>query len=118
MTRPISWIREPKSERGPPCGCGRLEMIVEKRDPFGALLQLLLSLRLESSQCAHASSSNSTGCASAWTRALLDLFDFLSPRNEKLLGSARADYGVLPCGWLPLDVDTFAMDNGGTAGSA
>ncbi len=23
--------------------------------------------------------------------------------------------GVLPCGWLPLDVDTFAMDNGGTA---
>jgi hypothetical protein len=22
---------------------------------------------------------------------------------------------VLPCGWLPLDVDTFAMDNGGTA---
>ncbi|MFY0108241.1 IS1380 family transposase, partial [Acinetobacter baumannii] len=25
------------------------------------------------------------------------------------------DYGVLPCGWLPLDVDTFAMDNGGTA---
>ena len=44
-----------------------------------------------------------------------DLFDFLSPLNEKLLGSARPDYGVLPCGWLPLDVDTFAMDNGGTA---
>ena len=21
---------------------------------------------------------------------------------------------MLPCGWLPLDVDTFAMDNGGT----
>ena len=21
----------------------------------------------------------------------------------------------MPCGWLPLDVDTFAMDNGGTA---
>jgi hypothetical protein len=34
---------------------------------------------------------------------------------ERLLGSQRPDYGVLPCGWLPLDVDTFAMDNGGTA---
>ena len=22
---------------------------------------------------------------------------------------------MLPCGWLPLDIDTFAMDNGGTA---
>ena len=44
-----------------------------------------------------------------------DLFDFLSPLTEKLLGTARPDYGVLPCGWLPLDVDTFAMDNGGTA---
>ena len=44
-----------------------------------------------------------------------DLFDFLSPLSEQLLGSARPDYGVLPCGWLPLDVDTFAMDNGGSA---
>ena len=43
-----------------------------------------------------------------------ELFDFLSALNEKLLGTARPDYGVLPCGWLPLDVDTFAMDNGGT----
>ena len=34
---------------------------------------------------------------------------------EALLGSQRPDYGVLPCGWLPLDMDTFAMDNGGTA---
>jgi Transposase DDE domain group 1 len=34
---------------------------------------------------------------------------------ERLLSSQRPDYGVLPCGWLPLDVDTFAMDNGGTA---
>jgi hypothetical protein len=25
------------------------------------------------------------------------------------------DFGVLPCGYLPLDVDTFAMDNSGTA---
>jgi hypothetical protein len=44
-----------------------------------------------------------------------DLFDFLPPLIEMLLAGARADYGVLPCGWLPLDVDTFAMDNGGTA---
>ena len=44
-----------------------------------------------------------------------DLFDFLSPLTEKLLVTARPDYGVLPCGWLPLDVDTFAMDNGGSA---
>ena len=33
---------------------------------------------------------------------------------ETLLKTARADFGVLPCGWLPLDVDTFAMDNSGT----
>src|SRR5439155_20108205 len=33
----------------------------------------------------------------------------------KLLETARPGYGVLPCGWLALDVDTFAMDNGGTA---
>jgi hypothetical protein len=32
---------------------------------------------------------------------------------ETLLSSARPDYGVLPCGWIPLDIDTFAMDNGG-----
>ena len=44
-----------------------------------------------------------------------DLFDFLSPLSETLLGSARPDYGTLPCGWLPLDIDTFAMDNSGTA---
>jgi hypothetical protein len=25
------------------------------------------------------------------------------------------DFGVLPCGYMPLDVDTFAMDNSGTA---
>jgi Transposase DDE domain group 1 len=25
------------------------------------------------------------------------------------------DFGVLPCGYVPLDVDTFAMDNSGTA---
>jgi hypothetical protein len=48
------------------------------------------------------------------TRAV-ELFDFLPALIEKLLDSARVDYGVLPCGWLPLDVDTFAMNNGGTA---
>ena len=34
---------------------------------------------------------------------------------ETLLQASRADFGVLPCGWLPLDVDTFAMDNSNTA---
>jgi Transposase DDE domain group 1 len=43
------------------------------------------------------------------------LFEFTSPLIETLLTSARPDYGVLPCGWLPLDIDTFAMDNGDTA---
>lgn len=43
-----------------------------------------------------------------------ELFDFLPTLIEKLLDSTRVDYGVLPCGWLPLDIDTFAMDNGGT----
>ena len=44
-----------------------------------------------------------------------ELFDFAAPMIETLLTSQRPDYGVLPCGWLALDVDTFAMDNGGTA---
>ena len=43
-----------------------------------------------------------------------ELFDYTAALIETLLAGARADYGVLPCGWLPLDVDTFAMDNGGT----
>ena len=34
---------------------------------------------------------------------------------ETLLKGHRPDYGMLPCGWLPVDIDTFAMDNGGTA---
>ena len=42
------------------------------------------------------------------------LFEHVPGMIERLLGSQRPDYGVLPCGWLPLDVDTFAMDNGGT----
>ena len=44
-----------------------------------------------------------------------DLFEFTSPLIETLLTRARPDYGVLACGWLPLDIDTFAMDNGDTA---
>lgn len=44
-----------------------------------------------------------------------ELFDFVPPMIETLLASQRPDWGVLPCGWLPLDVDTFAMDNSGTA---
>ena len=44
-----------------------------------------------------------------------DLFDFMPPLIETLLNRARPDYGVLPCGWLALDIDTFAMDNGDTA---
>lgn len=44
-----------------------------------------------------------------------ELFEHVPPMIEALLASARPEYGLLPCGWLPLDVDTFAMDNGGTA---
>ncbi len=43
------------------------------------------------------------------------LFEHIPGINERLLGSQRPDYGVLACGWVPLDVDTFAMNNGGTA---
>ena len=43
------------------------------------------------------------------------LFEFVPAMIQTLLQSQRADYGTLPCGWLALDVDTFAMDNGGTA---
>lgn len=43
------------------------------------------------------------------------MFDFAAPMIESLLAGQRPDYGVLPCGWRPLDVDTFAMDNGNTA---
>lgn len=38
-----------------------------------------------------------------------ELFDFVPPLIETLLSRARPDYGVLPCGWLPLDIDTFSM---------
>ena len=45
----------------------------------------------------------------------VELFDFAPSMIEMLLAGQRPDYGVLPCGWLHLDVDTFAMNNGGTA---
>ena len=44
-----------------------------------------------------------------------EVFEFVAPMIETLLTRERPDYGVLPCGWLPLDEDTFAMDNGRTA---
>ncbi len=44
-----------------------------------------------------------------------EMFEHVPPMIESLLAGQRPDYGVLPCPWLPLDVDTFAMDNGGTA---
>lgn len=37
------------------------------------------------------------------------------PMIETLLTRRAPQFGVLPCGWLPVDIDTFAMDNGGTA---
>ena len=42
-------------------------------------------------------------------------FGHMPAMIEGLLASQRPDLGALPCGWLPLDVDTFAMDNSGTA---
>ena len=43
------------------------------------------------------------------------LSEFVPDMIEALLASQSPDYGVLACGWLPLDIDTFAMDNSGTA---
>lgn len=43
------------------------------------------------------------------------LFEHVPGMIEQLLRSQSPDYGLLPCGWLPLDIDTFAMDNSGTA---
>jgi Transposase DDE domain group 1 len=40
---------------------------------------------------------------------------FVPSMLERLLARSAPEYGVLPCGWLPLDIDTFAMDNSGTA---
>ena len=47
-----------------------------------------------------------------------DWFDLAFQINQALLGSRIAgksiDFGVLPCGYTPIDLDTFAMDNGAT----
>ncbi len=43
------------------------------------------------------------------------LSPYVLPMIETLLTRRSPDYGVLPCGWLPVDIDTFTMDNGGTA---
>jgi hypothetical protein len=43
------------------------------------------------------------------------LSEFVPTMIERLLVRQAPEYGVLPCGWLPLDIDTFAMDNGGTS---
>lgn len=46
-------------------------------------------------------------------------FDLVDAINAAVLGikidGKPVDFGVLPCGYMPLDVDTFAMDNSGTA---
>lgn len=48
-----------------------------------------------------------------WSPTLRQPIDLAVPMIETLLSGQRLDYGVQPCGWLPLDVDTFAMGNGG-----
>lgn len=46
-------------------------------------------------------------------------FDLASQLNTALLSSRingkPIDFGQLPCGYTPLDIDTFAMDNSGTS---
>ena len=46
-------------------------------------------------------------------------FDLADRINAAVLGlkigGKPVDFGVLPCGYMPLDVDTFAMDNSGTS---
>ena len=45
-------------------------------------------------------------------------FDLALPKNQLLLSSRingqTIDFGALSCGYIPVDMDTFAMDNGGT----
>src|SRR5450631_3356681 len=43
------------------------------------------------------------------------LGEFVPSLIETLLAGARPDLGALSCGWLPLDVDVFPMDNSDTA---
>lgn len=46
-------------------------------------------------------------------------FELASSINEAVLAlrieGQQVDFGHLPCGYMPLDIDTFAMDNSGTA---
>ena len=46
-----------------------------------------------------------------------ELFDFVPSMIQTLLAGQRPDYGVLPCGWLPLDIDTFATQGCRGAGA-
>jgi hypothetical protein len=49
--------------------------------------------------------------ATAW----FDLVDRINAAVLSLKMQGKSiDFGALPCGYVPLDVDTFAMDNGGT----
>jgi hypothetical protein len=45
-------------------------------------------------------------------------FELIPQMNQLLLGSRingkAIDFGALECGYTPVDLDTFAMDNGGT----
>ena len=47
-----------------------------------------------------------------------DWFDLVPQMSQKLLASRingkPIDFGALSCGYTPVDLDTFAMDNGGT----
>ena len=44
------------------------------------------------------------------------LFEFVPPMIESLLARQRMDYRVLPCGWLPLDVDTRVRHQSASSG--
>lgn len=43
------------------------------------------------------------------------LSEYVALLIETLLAGARPDFGALSCGWLPLDIDVFPMDNRDTA---
>ena len=47
-----------------------------------------------------------------------DWFELAEQVNQKLLasriGGKPIEFGALPCGYTPIDLDTFAMDNAGT----
>lgn len=44
----------------------------------------------------------------------VEVFDFVPTLIETLISGQRAELSVLPCDWMPLDIDTFAKDSGGT----